>query len=110
MFANNKQELKNSKDGSNDKYYHAKSNAQAGQINDIGTANALSYGRELWDLIRKNTWDKTEGTTFKDVWNDSRRDIEADNYGLMQGFTHPFSNVDNILDKSWLKNLNKRTF
>ena len=107
MFWNNKNELQNAKDGTQDKKYHARANAQAGQIYDIPTAQGISLGREIWDLIRKNTWDKKENTTFKDVWNDSKKDWEADSYGLMQGILHPFSNVDNILDVEWLKKLNE---
>ena len=106
MFLDNKYKLKEAKDGTQDKFYHARANAQAGQIYDIPTALAISYGREIWDLIRKNTTSKPRGAIFKSIWEDSKKDIEADNYGLMQGLLHPFSDVDSILDKKWLYNLN----
>ena len=105
MFLKNKDELEQKHDGTQDKYHHAKANAQAGQIYDVPTALVISYGRELWDILRKNTWDKAKGVTFKDVWNDSKKDIEADNYGLMQGMFHPFSDSNEILDKEWLRKL-----
>lgn len=107
MYRRNKQNLKNSGNSIDDKFYHARANFQAGQMYDISTALFLNYGREIWDLLRKNTWDKVQGRTFKDTLKDSKRDIEADNYGLMQGILHPFSNANDILDRSLLRNLNR---
>lgn len=106
VFLNNKNESAKT-GGHDDKFYHARANAQAGQYFDPYTAIMLSNAREFWDILRKNTWDKARDTTFKNVWDDSKRDMEADNYGLMQGMFHPFSNVDEILDREWLDNLNK---
>lgn len=107
LYFNNLQKTKNPNNKKSDKELHSDANCQAAQYYDIPTILKLSYGREAWDLLRKNTWDKKQGTTFKDVWNDSKRDIEADNYGFIQGFLHPLSNCDNILDKNYLRNLNK---
>lgn len=107
MFLNNKKELNKTGDWRNDKKYHARANAQAGQIYDPEGALGISFGREIWDLIRKNTWDRTPNTTFKDVWDDSKKDWEADSYGWMQGILHPLSDVDNTLDYQYLWNLNK---
>lgn len=106
MFLNNKQALKDAQDGTQDKRFHARANAQAGQIFDIPTALGLSLGREAWDILRKNTWNKQENLTPRDILNDSKRDIQADLYGLKQGLRHPFSNVDSILDYNYLDSLN----
>lgn len=51
--------------------------------------------------------DKTKpNTLFKSIYNDSKNDIEADNYGLMKGLLHPFSD-DKVLDRNSLKKFNK---
>jgi hypothetical protein len=106
LFLGNKQRLKNVKDGTQDKIFHARANAQAGQIYDIPTAMGLSLGREAWDLLRKNTWERKPETKFLDTVNDSTRDLQADFYGLGKGILNPFSNVDNILDYEYLDRLN----
>jgi len=107
MFWNNKNELRNLHDGTKDKRYHAKANTQAGQIYDIPTALGISAGREIFDLLRKNTTSKPKNSNFKSVWEDSKNDWEADSYGLMQGILHPFSDVDKILDYDYLDSLNR---
>lgn len=105
MFMDNKNQLKNA-DGTKDKRYHARANAQAGQIFDYPTALGLSFGREIFDLTRKNTKSKPKNATFKSVWDDSRNDWEADSYGLMRGLLNPLSDVDSILDYNYLDGLN----
>lgn len=107
IYYNNAQKLKDKDNKTPDKVVHADANCQAAQYYDIPTILKLSYGREVWDLLRKNTWDKKSGTSFKDVWEDSKRDIEADNHGFMQGVLHPLSNCNDILDQNYLRNLNK---
>lgn len=105
-FLDNFYALKYKKDNDSDKVHHAKANCQTGQYYDAPTALSIDYGRELWDIIRKNTWDKRQGIGFKKVLQDSKNDIDADNYGFMQGLLHPFANCDDVLDKRWLDNLN----
>ena len=106
-YFENKQALKDSNDWKNDKLYHARANAQAGQIQDVNTALLIDLAREGWDNLRKNTWDKEEGTTPKSIFKDSIKDMKANMYGLQQGLSQPFKNVDNILDKSYLRGLNE---
>ena len=107
MFLSNKRKLDEGKDWTKDKRFHARANAQAGQIYDPETALTLSFGRELWDILRKNTWAKKKNITFQDVLNDSRKDWEADSYGWMNGVLHPLKDVDNTLDYEYLDSLNK---
>ena len=105
-FLQNKEELKSAKNGTRDKEFHAKANCESAQYGGTPTALGLSFGREIWDILRKNTWDKSN-MTFGEIWNDSQRDWETDSYGLMQGLLNPLKNCDDILDKEYLRSLNK---
>ena len=105
MFWNNKKALDKTGDWTKDKRFHARANAQAGQIFDPATALGISLGREVWDLIRKNK-SKPQNATRQSIWDDSKNDWEADSYGLMRGLLNPFSNVDDILDYKYLDSLN----
>lgn len=90
-----------------DKENHAYANCKSAQYYDVAPTMMLDYGREAWDMLRKNTWDKRPNTTLKDVVKDSNRDIEADNYGFMQGLLNPLGDCNQLLDREYLRNLNK---
>lgn len=105
-FYNNYKALKDSKGKISDKEAHAMANCQSAQYGGIPTTFTIDYGREGWDILRKNTWDKGN-MSFQDAIRDSKRDLEADNYGFMQGLLHPFDNCNTLLDKNYLRNLNK---
>lgn len=98
--------LKDPKSTISDKEAHALPNCQSAQYGGIPTTFAIDYGREGWDILRKNTWDKGN-MSFKDTIRDSQRDLEADNYGFMQGWLHPFDDCNKLLDKKYLRDLNK---
>ena len=105
-FYNNYNNLKQSEGKNFDKKAHALANCQSAQCLGVPTTFAIDYGRELWDILRKNTWDKSN-MSFKDTIEDSKRDLEADNYGFMQGLLHPFADCNQILDINYLRGLNK---
>ena len=107
VFMDNQTQLiENTEPEKEDTYYHARANAQAGQHFDILSAISLSIGREVWDIVRKNTWQKGIEGSFENVLDDSLRDLQADVYGLAQGLSHPFEDVDSILDKELLRKIN----
>lgn len=67
-----------------DKYHHAKANCEATQRGLTGEAMAytLSYGKEVYDIIKKVIFD---GMEFEKAWTDSMQDIEADKFGIKKG-------------------------
>ena len=105
-FHKNYNNLKQAKGKISDKEAHALANCQSAQCQGFPTVFALDYGREFWDVLRKNTWDKGN-MSFRDTIKDSKRDLEANNYGLLQGLLHPFADCNNILDRNYLRGLNK---
>lgn len=67
-----------------DKYHHAKANCEATKRGLTGEmmAYTLSYGKEVYDLIKKVIFD---GMAFETAWRDSMEDIRADKYGIQKG-------------------------
>lgn len=67
-----------------DKYYHAKANCEATQRGIVGevTANTLSVGKEVYDIIKKTCF---EGMSLQNAWRDSMEDLTADMIGGYYG-------------------------
>lgn len=86
-----------------DKYHHAKANCEATKRGLTGEAMAytLSYGKEVYDIIKKVIVD---GMKFEKAWNDSMEDLQADMYGINAGHQDGacsvnVENVGNIINK-----------
>ena len=86
-----------------DKYHHARANCEATQRGLTGEimAYTLSYGKEVYDIIKKVIF---EGMEFEKAWNDSMQDLEADKYGMQQGrrgenCSESVKNVGDIINK-----------
>lgn len=105
VFKKNSDKLNSKNNKLSDKEAHALANCQVGQYYGVPMALGLSFGKEGYDILRKNTWQKSE-LTPKQILDDSNKDIQADYYGLMQGMLNPFGNCEEILDRKYLRDLN----
>lgn len=97
LFVKNYNDMNNAgKYEGKDKYFHAKANCQAGHLYDLPTALALDYGKEAFDIAKKNGF-APNGLPLSDNLLDSVQDLGADGYGFLQGVLHPFTDCKILL-------------
>lgn len=107
IFIKNFQDLKETKNGNNDKYFHAKANCESVQRNNFVSPIIFSIGKELYDNANKNITKPNE-LTLKENLNDSIKDLEADFYGYQQGLKYPNLKCKYILDEVRLPYLDEK--
>lgn len=96
IFQKNKKDMENTNIKYSDKYFHAKANCQSIQNNFNPTFPfLLDIGKEIVDVPNK-TFKKKVGTLESNL-TDSLEDLNADFYGMQQGYLHPFSDCRYIL-------------
>ena len=94
-FLRNYSDMKEANTIGADKYFHAKANCEASQRGKGGriVAKIISVGRECVDTI-KNLY---RGMTLKESLDDSRGDMDANNYGRTQGEVFPEMSSKDLL-------------
>ncbi|MCP4354723.1 MAG: hypothetical protein GY793_03635 [Proteobacteria bacterium] len=99
VFSKNRDDMKEIGWIGGDKYFHAKANAEATQLGNVGykMASFLSDLREFAQVYTDTIW---KGYTLQDIKKDMDEDQAANSYGRLQGKENPDADPKELV-KVW---------